>query len=159
MSLREVIDGFITENPQALKVVDNVGTESGKGFLRERCEKLAMLFGQRFRLVVTESLVSLQLCCRQLMEWLVTLVNDPDVWVPKWCRHGWPLGIVHPIHPLGVFPAVDKATAAAEESRMYGRALIEHPVPLDQHRNYQSFREAQEEAEDDLDRVIRGKFA
>ena len=37
-------------------------------------------------------------------------------------------------------------------------ALIERPVLLDQHRNYQSFHEAQQEAEDDLDRVIRGKF-
>ena len=42
---------------------------------------------------------------------------------------------------------------------MYGRALIEHPVPLDLHRNYQSFYEAQQEVEDDLDRVISGKIA
>ena len=38
-------------------------------------------------------------------------------------------------------------------------ALIEHLVPLDQHRNDQSFYEAQQEAEDDLDRVISGKVA
>ena len=37
---------------------------------------------------------------------------------------------------------------------MYGSALIEHLVLLDQHRNYQSFCEAQQEAEDGLDRVI-----
>ena len=89
-------------------------------------------------LVFTESFVSPVHHCWQLMEWLVTLAKDPDVWVPKWCRHGWPLGFVRPLHPLGVFPAVDKATAAVEESMIFGRALIEHVVPLNQHRNYQS---------------------
>ena len=77
------------------------------------------------------------------MERLAALVND------KWCRHG---RIVHPTHPSGVFLSV-------EEFMMCGRALIEHPVPLGQHRNYQSFYEAQQEAEDDLDPVISGKFA
>ena len=45
-------------------------------------------------------------------------------------------GIVH-LHPSGVLPAVDK----------------------DQYTNYKSFHEAQLEAEGDLDRVSRGKFA
>ena len=69
------------------------------------------------------------------MERLGALANDPDVSVPKCCRHGCPFGIVHPFHQSGVFPALDKATAAVEDSMMHGRALIEHPVPLDQHRN------------------------
>ena len=46
---------------------------------------------------------------------LGTLAYDPDVEVPKWSRHGWPLGIVHSFHPSGVVPAVDKASAAVEE--------------------------------------------
>ena len=59
--------------------------------------------------------------CWQPMDMLDALANDPHVWIPKWCRRGWNLGIVH-------LPAVDKATAAVEESTMYGRVLVEHPV-------------------------------
>ena len=40
---------LITEKPQVLKVVDNIGTESVEGFWCERCEKPAVLFGQHFR--------------------------------------------------------------------------------------------------------------
>ena len=60
------------------------------------------------------------------------------------------MGIVHAKRPSGVFLAVEMPSCMAE-------LLIEHLVPLDQHRNYQSFFDAQQEAQDDLDRVIRGK--
>ena len=60
---------------------------------------------------------------------------------------------------LSLLPADCKAAAAVEKSMMYGRASIKHHVPLDQHRHYQSFYEAQQVAEDDLDRVTSRRFA
>ena len=60
---------------------------------------------------------------------------------------------------LSLLPAVDNAAAAVKKIHEYGRASIKHPVPLDQHRHYQSFYEAQQVAEDDLDRVTSRMFA
>ena len=77
---------------------------------------------------MTESLIFPVRYDSRLVERLVVLANDSDDWLPKWNRHGRPVGIVYPVHPSGVFPAVDKATAAVEDSMMYVRALIEHPV-------------------------------
>ena len=45
----------------------------------------------------------------------VTVANDPIVWVANCRRHGWLLGMVRPVRPSGVFPAVDKATAKVDE--------------------------------------------
>ena len=66
-------------------------------------------------LVVTDSLISLVRCC------------CGSSWKGWACRR-WPLGVVHPKPPSSGFPAVDKATAAFEESMMFDRAAIEHLV-------------------------------
>ena len=83
---KEVIDGFITKHRQVLKVVENIGTVEGFG--EDYVRNLRCCLAAALGLVVTESLTSPVLYCWQLIERLGALANDPDVWVPKWCRHG-----------------------------------------------------------------------
>ena len=83
--------------------------------------------------------------------------HDPDHEVlPCWLNEGFPLGINKPISNTGVFPATDDVAAAIKLSAAVGTL---HEDWDGSARNYQSFYEAGEKAQNELDRLVQEGWA
>ena len=115
--VRSVIAGFISNNPYVLDVVEGFCSDGVRSFGNADVRNLRQLLAVELGLTITAVVFSPARYAWQLMEKLSPLAQDLEVWVSKWCRDGWPLGIVHPSAPCGVFPTLAQNTTAVETLR------------------------------------------
>lgn len=81
--------------------------------------------------------------------------NDAEV-LPKWLRTGFPLGISQPIENTGIFPETDDVSASIKASQVIGRLLEDWDGAA---RNYESFYDAGDKAQAELDRLVEDERA
>lgn len=93
---------------------------------------------------------------RGLLKAMLTQANDPDTDVlPTWLVEGCPIGICEDTPYTGVFPQTDGLTAAAKASQAFALMDDWDGAAL----NYQSFRDAGEKAQRELDRMVEHGWA
>ena len=80
-----------------------------------------------------------------LVQAWVTAAGDVEVDVPRWLRHGTPMGIEVPIIPRGVFPEVTPEEATADLESISAR--------MEPTSNYKSFDDARDVVEPELKRL------
>jgi hypothetical protein len=157
--LRGVLESFIQKHPAATSVLDQLGKEDAPGFPDELVWELRRSLAAEFRISVQEEFSNLKSYWVELWASLVSLSGDPDVALPRWLGDGFPLGIEREIQYCGVFPPVDSDSASVEASKVFGKLLAANPVSLEAHKNYESFYEECELAEEDLKRVVDSGYA
>ena len=88
---------------------------------------------------------------------LADLSGDPDIDIADWVDHGFPLGIDRPIVPRGVFPHVADDSDAINMSKTFDTMMA--TSELHAHRNYKSYYDEAEAADQDLERIVNMNFA
>ena len=96
----------------------------------------------------------------KLWEALLKAAEDPETEIPEWMRTGFPTGAGDtPLKASGVFPPMEKDTAAVENSRVYAKLLEGKIFRPDEHTNYKSFYEMEGGlAQKELDRITSLSF-
>ena len=93
----------------------------------------------------------------QLLAEMVRQGEDPEVSVPEWMTHGYPLGIEVPLTVNEVFPATEEDTKAVEMSRTF--PVLTSWEDVEAAKNYKSFEEAGRPAEEELERIAQLGYA
>ena len=157
--IRSVLEQFLCDFPDVSSVLDLLGKEDAPGFEPEHIKELRSRFASEFSVALQEEYTNLRSYWVELWESFVSLSRDLDVAVLAWLRTGFPLGIEREIQYCSVFPPVDANSASVEASKPFGKLLSENPVPLEDHRNYESFYSERALAETDLARVVDAGYA
>ena len=85
---------------------------------------------------------------------------DPEEDLVQWMRTGAPVGWRGQIRPNGVFPEVDKDTAAVEKSKAFSNSVNKESLwDSAKKDNYKSFCDAGEEASKEVVRIRDAGFA
>ena len=87
----------------------------------------------------------------KLLAAMLRAAGDPEEDVPVWMEHGYPLGIEAKLGSNAVFPETDGDTKAVEMSRTF--QTLTQLMEVEGAKNYKSFEEAGEPAEEELERI------
>ena len=90
---------------------------------------------------------------------MLQAAGDPEKSVTEWQRTGTPTGASCKIPTHGVFPTVDKASAAVEASKAFALIRQAEGFSAETHKNYKSFYEEEgKHAKEELQRIAELGF-
>ena len=161
--IRSILENLMMTDvgAEALNAVKNIGNDKYKGIPMALLTKAQNAF-QIALSTPDEKDVGMNRSDYQshLWEALLKDAGDPEVDVPSWMREGCPTGMPgSDIQARGIFPPAQKATAAVEQSRMFG-AMAEGKVWREaDHSNYKSFyAECSAHAKAEVERLADREF-
>ena len=146
--IRDCLEKALTDN-EAMKVMESLGKEDG-GFRTATVREARRLLRKEMGIPDNE-LGGYQW---DLFEACLKAAQDPETAVPRWLKEGVPLGIENEIEPCGIFPETPEDSRAVEASKVFTKMMALQGANPDWHNNYNSFYEAEDLAEKDVERIF-----
>ena len=148
MRLRKVLDTALTS--RALQDFQQRPTESP--FSSEAMTQIREALALEFNTTATHRGYE-----KSILQSVLEQSHDLDAKViPKWLNEGFPLGIIHPIPHTGIFPQTEDVSDAIRMSALCGRVVRDWDGTA---LNYESFYQAGEKAQREIDRMLTEGWA
>ena len=148
MRLRKVLDTALTS--RALQDFQQRPTESP--FSTEAMSQVREALALEFNTTATHRGYE-----KGILQSVLEQSHDLDAKViPRWLNEGFPLGIIHPIPHTGIFPQTEDVSDAIRMSALCGRVVKDWDGTA---LNYESFYQAGEKAQHELDRMLAEGWA